>query len=60
MPRAMCIIGTVVALLVVLLFGLDLFAAIPFKSHSTLMDIMMIVAGLMLAFISWRTLREQT
>jgi hypothetical protein len=60
MPRAMCIIGTVVALLVVLLFGLDLFAAIPFKKVSVLMDAMMMVAGLMLAFASWQAMREQT
>jgi hypothetical protein len=60
MPRAMCIIGTVVALLVVLLFGLDLFAAIPFKGVSVLMDSMMMAAGLMLAFASWRAMREQS
>lgn len=60
MPKAMSIIGSIVALLLVLLFGLDVFLGIPFKTQSTLMDVMMIVSGLVLAYLSWSTLREQS
>ena len=60
MPKAMCIIGSIVALLLVLLFGLDVFAGIPFKTHSTLMDVLMIISGIVLAYASWSTLREQS
>ena len=63
MPRVMCISGSIVGLLLVVLFGLDLFgpeALEPFKGHSTLIDVVMVVAGIILAYLSWSTLREQT
>lgn len=60
MPKAMCIIGSIVALLLVLLFGLDVFIGIPFKTHSTLMDVIMIIAGVVMVYLSWATLREQS
>jgi protein-S-isoprenylcysteine O-methyltransferase Ste14 len=63
MPRVMCISGSIVGLLLVVLFGLDLFAPDafkPFKGHSMLIDVVMVLAGLILAYLSWATLREQT
>ena len=60
MPKALCIAGMVVAVLVAILFILDL--AVPsmmFRGASMLMDIVMIVCSIILAVISWLTLKEQ-
>lgn len=60
MPKALCIAGMVVAVLVAILFILDL--AVPsmmFRRASVLMDVVMIVCSIILAVISWLTLKEQ-
>jgi len=59
MPKALCIVGMVVALLLVTLFGLDLGLGIPFGGRSMVMSIGFIVCALILAFLSWTTFREQ-
>jgi hypothetical protein len=59
MPKAMCVIGVVVAILLVLLFGLDAFLAVPFATSSMAMDVGMMVGGVALAYVSWATFREQ-
>lgn len=59
MPKALCISGTVIAILMVLLFGLDLAIGFPFGKCSLLMDIGFILAAVLLGAISWLTLREQ-
>jgi hypothetical protein len=61
MPRALSISGIVVAILLVLVFGLDVTPLrFPFGGASTFMDIGFIVAALMLGYLSWTTLREAT
>lgn len=60
MPKALCIAGMVVAVLVAILFILDL--AVPsmmFRQASILMDVVMIVCSIVLAVVSWLTLKEQ-
>lgn len=65
MPKALCLAGMVVAVLVLALFLFDLiasFAAVsiaPFRGASVVMDIAMIVCGLLLGYASWTTLKEQ-
>ena len=62
MPKALCMAGMVVAILVLILFLFDLIAPAayaPFRKASMLMDILMLVSAIMLRVISWFTYREQ-
>jgi len=58
MPKAFCIVGLVVAVLLILLFGLDLGAGIPFSKYSMNMDIGVLICAGMLGYMSWKTYRE--
>lgn len=60
MPKALCIVGSIIAVFLALLFGLDLAIRIPFGRNSLLMDVGFLVCSLLLGTISWLTLREQT
>jgi hypothetical protein len=59
MPKALCITGIAIAILLLLIFSLDLGLAFPFKGVSSVMDITMLVSALILGLLSWLTLREQ-
>jgi len=59
MPKALCLVGTVVAVLLLLVFGLDLLIALPFRRASLTMDIGVLVCSLILGYVSWTTLKEQ-
>ena len=66
MPKALCLISLVASILVVVLFLADLALGLlgmqdlaPLRSADTLMDIVFIVAGATLIFMSWTTYREQ-
>ena len=59
MPKALCMVGTVVAGLLLLVFGLDLALTIPFGRVSLTMDIGVVLCSLGLGYISWTTLKEQ-
>lgn len=59
MPRALCLIGSVVAVLLLLVFGLDLIIAFPFLRRSLVMDIGCLVCAAALGYMSWTTLKEQ-
>lgn len=58
MPKAFCIVGLVVAVLLIILFGLDLGAQIPFGRTNMSMDIGVLICAGMLGYMSWRTYRE--
>ena len=58
MPKALAISGMVVAVLLSLIFLLDLAAGIPFKKASTMMDIGFLLCSLALGYLSWSTWRE--
>lgn len=60
MAKVLCIAGAVIAVLLVLIFGLDLALKIPFGRASIIMDIAFLVCALLLGFISWTTLKEQS
>ena len=62
MPKALCMAGMVIAILILLLFILDLSlpgAWAPFKRASMLMDIGFILSAVGLGYLSWATFREQ-
>ena len=49
----------VVAILVLILFVVDLAIGVPFKRASTTLDVVFMISALVLAYLSWSTLREQ-
>jgi hypothetical protein len=59
MPKALCLVGTVVAVLLFLVFGLDLAIAFPFHRHSMPMDVGTLICAALLGYVSWTALREQ-
>lgn len=59
MAKGLTILSLVVAILLFLLFTLDLVVGIPFRKASVLMDMGMVISSLGLAIISWTTFREQ-
>ena len=58
MGKILAIAGLVVAALLALVFLLDLALSIPFGGHNMLMDIGFLVSSLILAYLSWNSLRE--
>jgi len=60
MPKGLSIFGLAIAILLLILFGLDLALGIPFGRGSVLpMDIGIVVSALILVYLSWSTFREQ-
>lgn len=65
MPKALCLSGMVVSILIALLFLTDLVASMlapsfaPFRGVSWTMDIAMIICAGALGAMSWLTFREQ-
>ena len=59
MPKALCITGMVVAILVLILFLVDLAIGVPFKRASTTLDVVFLISAAILAYMSWSTLKEQ-
>jgi hypothetical protein len=59
MPKALCISGVVVAVLLVLFFGIDLASGFPFARVSIVLDSAMVLAAAMLGAIGWTTFRQQ-
>jgi hypothetical protein len=58
MAKGLTITAIVVAVLLLLLFGLDLAIAFPFKKQSLLIDVAFVICALGLAFLGWTTWRE--
>ncbi len=62
MPKALCWTGMVIAILVVALFLFDLVVPstmAPFKKSSVMLDVLFVLCGGALAYLSWSTLKEQ-
>jgi hypothetical protein len=57
MARVLCIIGLILSGLTALLFLLDLILAKPFGGHNMVMDIVFLVCSLVVAALSFQTLR---
>jgi hypothetical protein len=58
MHKALSIVGTAIAALLLLVFGLDLAFGFPFEGAQPTMDIAFIVCSLILGYLCWDTLRE--
>jgi hypothetical protein len=62
MPKALCMTGMAVAILIAILFTFDLLAPLtmaPFRRASVPMDVAMLVCAAILGVASWLTFREQ-
>lgn len=59
MPKVLTICGMIVAVLLLVVFGLDLGLGIPFSKASMTIDIAFVVCALILAYLSFSTFREQ-
>ncbi len=59
MPKALCLTGMVIAIVVFLLFLLDLAIKVPFQRANVMMDVVFVLCAGTLGFISWTTFREQ-
>jgi hypothetical protein len=59
MPKALCVLGMVVAVLLAILFAMDLAIGAPFRGASRIADIGFIVCAVILAYTSFTTWREQ-
>ncbi len=59
MPKVLCMSGMVIAILILVLFLLDLAVAFPFQRINAVMDITFVVCALGLGYLSWSTFREQ-
>ncbi|MFH1923459.1 MAG: hypothetical protein ABIP48_26665 [Planctomycetota bacterium] len=59
MPKALCILGTAVSVLLLVLFGLDLATSFPFGRESVAMDVSFLISAVILGYLSFTTLREQ-
>ncbi len=60
MPKILAIAGLAVSVLMFLAFGLDAAVKFPFNQAAGMMvDIGFVVCSLILAYMSWNTLREQ-
>jgi hypothetical protein len=62
MPKALCLTGMVIAILIFAIFLLDL--VLPagmalFKKASISLDIIFVVCSVILGYLSWTTFREQ-
>lgn len=57
MARVLCILGLILSGLTALLFLLDLVLAKPFGGHDMVMDIVFLVCSLIVATLSFLTMR---
>jgi|GEM_PF-1784900 hypothetical protein len=58
MSKALCLSGIAIALLLLVLFAMDLTLGVPFNKADTLLDIIFMVSSAGLAVISWLTLKD--
>ncbi|MBN2022727.1 MAG: hypothetical protein JW809_08015 [Pirellulales bacterium] len=58
MSKALSILGIAVAVVLLLVFGLDLAAGVPFRGASMTMDIAFVLSSALLGYLSWSALRE--
>ena len=58
MPRVLTIVAMAVAVVILILFTLDLAIQIPFSRKSVLMDVAFVICGAGLAYLSWSAMRD--
>ena len=60
MAKGLTIMAMIVAVLVVLLFALDLVVEFPFMRASTVMDVAFVVCAVALGYLGWSAFKEIT
>ena len=58
MSKALCFSGIATAIILLILFTMDLVLGVPFKKADMLMDIIFLVSSGGLGLVSWLTLRD--
>ena len=58
MAKALTIMAIVVAILLLLLFGLDLVVGFPFGKASLMMDIAFVLCSIGLGYAAWNTWKD--
>ena len=58
MSKVLCYSGIATAVMLMILFSLDLALGVPFKKADVLMDIVFLISATGLGFVSWLTLKE--
>jgi|TARA_B100000809_G_scaffold172616_1_gene169894 hypothetical protein len=58
MSKALCFSGIATAIILLILFTMDLVLGVPFKKADILMDIVFLVSSGGLGLVSWLTLRD--
>ncbi len=58
MAKGLTIMAMVIAVLVLLLFALDLLLGFPFTRASKMMDITFVICSLVLGYLSWSAFRD--
>ncbi|MEE2686356.1 MAG: hypothetical protein VYB09_08595 [Planctomycetota bacterium] len=58
MSKALCFSGIATAIILLILFTMDLVIGVPFKKADMLMDIVFLVSSGGLGLVSWLTLRD--
>lgn len=58
MPKALCIVGMVIAVLILALFLMDMVIGFPFSGASMFMDICFVAGAAGLGYMSWSAFRE--
>lgn len=58
MPKALCIVGMVIAVLIMALFLMDMVIGFPFSGSSFIMDVCFVTAAAALGYMSWSAYRE--
>lgn len=58
MAKGLTIMAIMVAILLLLLFALDLAVAIPFRRARPMMDVAFVICSIGLGYIGWNTLRD--
>ena len=59
MAKILCMVGLAISALIFLVFLVDIAATWPFSRYSILLDVTFMVVSLMVAWMSWRTYKEQ-
>lgn len=59
MPKILSIFGMAIAVLLLVIFGMDLATGFPFDGQSSMMDVGFLICAAALAYLSWNSFREQ-
>ena len=59
MAKILCMVGMAISALIFLVFLVDIAVQWPFHRHSITLDVTFMVVSLMVAWMSWKTYKEQ-